>query len=153
MGIEVLVTETPPNETIDKLSAEFGIRVALHNHPATWPPDKVLEACKDKGKLLGSCSDTGHWMRAKFVPVEALKKLEGRVQHLHFKDLDEFGKGHDVAWGTGKGDIAGILAELKRQGYKGYLSIEFEFGDLEHLDANLPKCVAFFDKTCKELAK
>jgi sugar phosphate isomerase/epimerase len=147
------VTETNPNEAIDKLAAEFGIRVALHNHPATWPPDKVLAACKDKGKLLGSCSDTGHWMRAKFVPVEALKKLEGRVQHLHFKDLNEFGKGHDVVWGTGKGDIAGILAELKRQGYKGYLSIEFEYGDLEHLDTNLPKCVAFFDKTCKELSK
>lgn len=153
MGIEVLVTETTPNDVIDKLSTEFGIRVALHNHPKTWPPEKVLEATKDRGKLLGSCSDTGHWMRAKLVPVEGLKKLEGRVQHLHFKDLNEFGEGHDVAWGTGKGDIAGILAELKRQGYKGYLSIEFEYGNLEHLDANLPKCVAYFDKTCKELAK
>lgn len=153
MGIEVLVTETAPNEAIDKLSQEFGIRVALHNHPKTWPPDKVLEACKDKSKLLGSCSDTGHWMRAKFVPAETLKKLEGRVQHLHFKDLNEFGNGHDVVWGTGKGDVPAILAELKRQGYKGYMSIEFEYGDLEHLDTNLPKCVAFFDKTCASLAK
>jgi sugar phosphate isomerase/epimerase len=153
MGIETLVTETPPNDEIDKLSAEFGIRVALHNHPKTWPPDKVLDACKKRGKLVGSCSDTGHWMRAKFVPVDTLKKLEGRVQHLHFKDLNEFGGGHDVAWGTGKGDVKGMLAELKRQGYKGYLSIEYEFGDLKHLDENLPKCVAFFDQTLTELSK
>jgi sugar phosphate isomerase/epimerase len=153
MGIEVLVTERTPNDVIDKLAAEYGIRVALHNHPKTWPPEKVLEACKDKGKLLGSCSDTGHWMRANLKPVDGLKKLEGRVQHLHFKDLNEFGSGHDVVWGTGKGDVPGILAELKRQGYKGYMSIEFEYGDLEHLDTNLPKCVAFFDKTCAELAK
>jgi sugar phosphate isomerase/epimerase len=154
MGIEVLVTETEPNDVFDKLSQEFGIRVALHNHPTTWPPDKVLKFTKDKNKLIGSCSDTGHWMRADLVPVEQLKKLEGRVEHLHFKDLNEFGKGaHDVAWGTGRGDPKAMLAELKRQGYKGYLSIEYEYGDLDHLAKNLPKCVAFFDEAVAELAK
>jgi sugar phosphate isomerase/epimerase len=154
MGIGVLVTETTPNEIHDRLTQEFNIRVALHNHPATWPPDKVLAACKDRGKLIGSCSDTGHWMRAEFVPVDSFKKLEGRVMHSHFKDLNEFGKkAHDVPWGTGHADVPKMLAELKRQGYKGYLSIEYEFGDLKHLDENLPKCVAFFDKTVAELAK
>ena len=153
MGIEVLVTETPPNEVFDRLSSEYHIKVALHNHPATWPPEAVLKACKDKGKWIGSCSDTGHWMRAKRVPVEMLKLLEGRVLHLHFKDLNEFGNGHDVPWGTGKGDVKGMMEELKRQGYKGYLSIEYEYGDLDHLAMNLPKCVAFFDKTAAELVK
>jgi sugar phosphate isomerase/epimerase len=153
MGIEVLVTETTPNDTIDKLSDEYKIKVALHNHPKTWPPEKILKECGKRGKLLGSCSDTGHWMRDDLVPVEQLKKLEGRVQHSHFKDLNEFGKGHDVVWGEGRGDPKAMLTELKRQGFKGYLSIEFEFGDLKHLDANLPKCVEFFDKTLTELAK
>jgi sugar phosphate isomerase/epimerase len=153
MGISVLVTETTPNDVIDKLSAETGIRVALHNHPTTWPPEAVLKAVKDRSKLLGSCSDTGHWMRAKFVPAETLRLLEGRVMHLHFKDLNQFGPGHDVPWGTGKGNAKAMLEELKRQGYKGYLSIEYEFGDLKHLDENLPKCVEFFDKTMNDLAK
>jgi sugar phosphate isomerase/epimerase len=154
MGIEVLVTETIPNEIHDKLTKEYGIKYALHNHPKTWPPDQVLKASEGKGKLIGSCSDTGHWMRADFIPVDTFKKLEGRVLHSHFKDLNEFGmKAHDVAWGTGRGDMKGMLAELKRQGYKGYLSIEYEYGDLEHLNANLPKCVEFFDKTVAELAK
>ena len=81
------------------------------------------------------------------------RSFSGRVEHLHFKDLDEFGKGHDVAWGTGKGDVRGMMEELKRQGYKGYLSIEYEYGDLPHLDENLPKCIEFFDKTAAELAK
>jgi sugar phosphate isomerase/epimerase len=156
MGIEVLVTETTPNEIHNKLCEEFNIKIALHNHPKTWPPDAVLKAANNKGKLIGSCSDTGHWMRAKYVPVDTLKKLEGRVMHLHFKDLNDFGeenKPHDVPWGTGKGDVKGMLTELKRQGYKGYLSIEYEYGDLKHLDENLPKCVEYFDKTCAELAK
>jgi sugar phosphate isomerase/epimerase len=153
MGIEVLVTETAPNDVIDRLSGEYSIKVALHNHPTTWPPEAVLKACKDRGKFIGSCSDTGHWMRAKLVPVEMLRLLKGHVLHLHFKDLDEFGKGHDVPWGTGKGDPRAMMEELKSQGYKGYLSIEFEYGDLDHLKTNLPKCVAFFDKTASELIK
>ncbi len=154
MGIAVLVTETPPNDIHEALTKEFGIKYALHNHPKTWQPEKVLKACEEKNKLIGSCSDTGHWMRADFVPVDTFKKLEGRVEHSHFKDLNEFGdKAHDVAWGTGRGDAKGMLAELKRQGFKGYLSIEYEFGDLKHLDENLPKCVEFFDKTMTELAK
>jgi sugar phosphate isomerase/epimerase len=153
MGLSVLVTETTPNDVIEKLADEFKIRVALHNHPKSWPPDQVLKACKDRSKLVGSCSDTGHWMRANFQPVETLQKLKGRVEHLHFKDLNQFGEGHDVVWGTGRGDVKGMLTELKRQGYKGYMSIEFEYGDLAHLDANLPKCIEFFDRTTAELAK
>jgi sugar phosphate isomerase/epimerase len=153
MGIGVLVTETAPNEVLDKLSAEYGIRIALHNHPKTWPPEQVLKAVEGKNKLVGSCSDTGHWMRANLVPADTLKKLEGRVEHLHFKDLNEFGNGHDVPWGTGKGDPKAMLTELKRQGYQGYASIEYEFGDIRHLDENLPRCVEFFDRTMAELAK
>jgi sugar phosphate isomerase/epimerase len=153
MGIKVLVTETTPNDIHDKLCQEFHIKMALHNHPRSWPPDQVLKASKDRSSWVGACCDTGHWMRADFVPVDMLKKLQGRVEHLHFKDLNEFRDGHDVVWGTGRGNVKGMLAELKRQGYKGYLSIEFEFGDLKHLDANLPRCVAYFDKTVAELAE
>jgi sugar phosphate isomerase/epimerase len=153
MGIGVLVTETTPNDVIEKLAKEYKIRVALHNHPTTWPTDKVLKVVEGRDNLLGSCSDTGHWMRAGLKPVDCLKKLEGRVEHLHFKDLDEYEKGHDVPWGTGRADPAAMMAELKRQGYKGYLSIEYEYGNIAHLDENLPKCVEFFDKTAAELAK
>ncbi len=153
MGIEVLVTETTPNDVHEKLCNEFQIKMALHNHPKTWPPDQVLKASQGRSKLIGSCSDTGHWMRADLVPVDTMKKLEGRILHSHFKDLNEFGNGHDVAWGTGRGNAKGMLEELKRQGYKGYLSIEFEYGNLDHLNTNLPKCVEFFDKTMTDLSK
>lgn len=153
MGIEVLVTETTPNDVHDQLCNEYQIKMALHNHPKTWPPDAVLKACEGRSKWIGSCSDTGHWMRADFVPVEMFKKLGARVLHSHFKDLNEFGNGHDVPWGTGRGNAKGMLEQLARQGYKGYLSIEYEYGNLPHLETNLPKCVAFFDQTTAGLAK
>jgi sugar phosphate isomerase/epimerase len=154
MGIEVMVTETVPNEMLDKLCNEYNIKMALHNHPKSWPPEAVLTACKDRSKLVGSCSDTGHWMRAKRVPVETFKKMEGRVLHLHFKDLNQFGNSaFDVPWGTGKADAKGMMAELKRQGYNGYFSIEYEHGTLPELMKNIAQCVAFFDETSGELAK
>ena len=154
MGIEVLVTETTPTAVHDKLCTEFQIKMALHNHPKTWQPAKVLAACKDRCKLIGSCSDTGHWMRAGFAPIETLKKMEGRIMHLHFKDLNESGEGgHDVVWGTGKGDVKGMMEELKRQGYRGYFSIEYEYGNMRHLTKALPECVEYFDKTAAEISK
>ncbi len=154
MGIKVLVTETTPTEMDDKLCTEFKIRMALHNHPQSWPPEQVLAATKDRVKRIGSCSDTGHWVRRGLVPVEQMVKLEGRIEHLHFKDLNKFGgDAHDVPWGTGVSDAKGMLAELKRQGYKGYMSIEYESGSVSELESNLPQCVAFFDKTTQELAK
>jgi sugar phosphate isomerase/epimerase len=153
MGIEVLVTEITPGPIHDKLCTEYGIKLAIHNHPWSWPPDRVLAACKERCKLIGACGDTGHWMRANHVPVDTLKLLSGRIMHLHFKDLDRFGKGQDVPWGTGQGDVKGMMQELKRQGYRGYFSIEYEHGSVRELMKNLPKCVAFFDQTAGELAK
>jgi sugar phosphate isomerase/epimerase len=92
-------------------------------------------------------------MRRDLVPVEQFKKLDGRVLHSHFKDLDKYGDGHDLPWGTGKGDAKGMLTQLKNQGYTGYVSIEYEVGSVADLDKNLPLCVAFFDQTMAELAK
>lgn len=151
VGIEVLVTEVTPNEALDKMSQKTGIRIALHNHPRSWPPDKVLAATKDLSKNCGSCSDTGHWIRAGKNPIESFKLLEGRVVTSHFKDLDA-GKS-DVVFGTGIANVKGMMAELKRQGFHGYLNMEYEHGDLAHLDATIPQCVAAFDKIAAEVAK
>ncbi len=154
MGMEVLVTETTPNDVLDKLCTEYQIKLALHNHPKSWPPSKVLAACEGRCKLIGACGDTGHWMRAGYVPVDTLKKtgrphrasaLQGRQRIGH--------DAHDVVWGTGASDVKGMMAELKRQGYKGYFSIEYEYGSLDDLMKNLPSSIAFFDQTAAELAK
>jgi sugar phosphate isomerase/epimerase len=155
MGIETLVSE-PPFEAfdeLDKLCEEYQINVALHDHPRPspyWSPDIVLKACKGHSKRIGACCDTGHWMRSDIVPVEALKKLEGRIISFHLKDLDEYGmKAHDVPWGTGRGDIKGVLSEVKRQKIKPVFSMEYEY---RFTMPELAQCVAYFDKVAAELA-
>ena len=158
MGIQTLVSE-PAFEDLDmveRLADEYEINVALHNHPKPsryWDPDTVLEHCKGRSKRLGSCADTGHWARSGIVPVEAIKKLEGRIISFHFKDINEFGerKAHDVPWGTGVCDAAAMLAEIHRQKFQGVFSIEYEY-NWDNSIPEIAKSIAFFDKTASQLA-
>ncbi|HMF10668.1 MAG TPA: TIM barrel protein [Gemmataceae bacterium] len=155
MGIETLVCEPKFDafDGINKLCEEFQINVALHDHPKPspyWDPQVVLKVCKDRSKRIGACCDTGHWMRSDLNPVECLQKLEGRIISFHLKDLNEFGKdAHDVPWGTGRGDVKGMLTEVKRQTIKPVFSMEYEHA---FTMPELAQCVAYFDKVCGELA-
>jgi sugar phosphate isomerase/epimerase len=155
MGIETIVTEPEKDayELLDRLSEEYGINLAIHNHPKPspyWSPDIILDAVKGRSKRIGACADTGHWMRSGIDPLGAVKKLEGRIISSHFKDLNRMGAGEDVIWGTGQGKAKEILAELYRQGFKGVLSIEYEApmkgGEVEG-------CVRFLEAVTEELAK
>src|ERR1017187_965717 len=173
MGIDTLVAEpeTAALDTVEKLCKEYNIKVAIHDHPKPsfyWNPDTVLEAVKGRTPLMGACADTGHWLRSGLDPVECLKKLEGRVICLHFKDLvpeenkaqaaaatsekkkAESKNMHDVPWGTGVGNIKAQMAELKRQHFHGAFCVEYEY----HWENSVPEiaeCVKFFNATCDEL--
>lgn len=158
MGIETIVSEPSPDalDTVAKLCDEYQINVAIHNHPKPsryWNPDTVLEACKGRTKRLGACADTGHWMRSDINPIDAIKKLEGRIISFHFKDLNRYGQGaHDVPWGTGKADVRATLHEVYRQGFKGVFSAEYEHNWLNSVP-EIAQSVAFFDRVAAELQK
>jgi len=108
-----------------------------------WDPNYILEVCKDRDPRIGSCADTGHWVRSGLKPVDCLKILKGRIVSSHLKDLHEAGPGgHDVHFGTGISDIPGILEEFKSQGFDGPISIEYEYNwDTNVSDAK--ECIAF----------
>ncbi len=134
MGIETFTAEPETKflDYISKLCDEYKINVAIHNHPDPsfyWNPDVVLNAINGKSKRMGACADIGHWVRSGLDPVESLKKLEGRVYAMHMKDLTEKGnkKAHDVIWGQGQSNVSGVVAELKRQKFKGMISAEYEY--------------------------
>jgi sugar phosphate isomerase/epimerase len=159
MGIETICSEPPEDafDLLDKLVEEYEINVAIHNHPKPsryWDPDKVLAVCEGRSKRIGACADTGHWMRSEINPLEAVKKLEGRIISFHLKDLNKYGKGgeHDVPWGTGEADIKAIMAEVKRQGFEGVFSAEYEH-NWENSVPDLAICVANLDAIAADLAK
>jgi sugar phosphate isomerase/epimerase len=133
MGIETLVSEPEFDQfdLLDKLAQEYGIKVAIHNHPGPknryWNPDTELKVLAGRSPMLGSCSDVGHWQRSNVNPIEALQKLKGRIIESHFKDLNKLGEGAvDVPWGTGVGDAKGMMKEIHQQGAKITFLVEYE---------------------------
>jgi len=157
MGAGTIVAEPPAEafDGIEKLCDEFEINLAVHNHPKSpkskyWQPENVLAVCKGRGKRIGACCDTGHWVRSGIDPIECLKKMEGRIISMHLKDVVEWGnpKARDVPLGTGKANYAAVLTELHDQGFKGIMSIEYEH-DSEKLGDEVAQCLAFVEKTVK----
>lgn len=151
MGIETIVSEPEEDQfdILDKLTQEFAINLAIHDHPEPsryWNPEKVLEVIKGRNPRIGACADTGHWSRSGLDTVACLQKLQGRIISLHFKDINKRAKdGHDLPWGTGVSTATRMLAELRRQNFKGVFSLEYEH-DTPQLMDNARKCVEFFNR-------
>lgn len=152
MGLYGITTESVDAiDTIEKLVKEYDIHVGFHDHPKRpknpnyrmWDPNYVLSVVKDRDPRIGSCADTGHWVRSGLNPVDCLRILKGRIISSHLKDLNEMGlKAHDVPYGEGVSDIPGILNELKAQGFEGNISIEYE-SDWESSVPEVAQCIGF----------
>ena len=156
MGVQTLVAE-PPVEVFDKveeLCDEYKINLAVHNHPKSpdskyWQPENVLKVCEGRGKRIGFCCDTGHWVRSGLDPIECLKKAKERIITMHLKDVIEAGKpeARDVPLGTGKGNYTAVLKELRAQKFRGVMTIEYE-----HLSDRLVQDVAACAKFVEDFA-
>lgn len=138
MGIPTITTEPEEGsfDLIEKLMKEYDIKIAVHNHPKRpkdakykyWDPNYVLKCVKGRDPRMGSGADTGHWLRSNVNPLDALKILKGRIISCHLKDLNQIGpEAHDVPYGKGVCNVKSVLDELKNQGFKGNISIEYEY--------------------------
>lgn len=124
-------------DMIDSLAGAYNINIAIHDHPrpnAYATPDSVLAAVKGH-QHIGSCADIGHWSRNGLNPVEALKQLEGHIYGVHLKDIVKFNDpgAADTIVSKGVIDWPAVFKELKRQNFKGMLSIEHESNWLHNL--------------------
>jgi sugar phosphate isomerase/epimerase len=152
MGLRAVTTESVDAiDTIEKLVKEYDIMVGFHDHPKRdkdpnyrmWDPNYILSVVKDRDSRIGSCADTGHWVRSNLKPVDCLRILKGRIISSHLKDLNEMGPGaHDLPYGTGVSDVPAILDELKSQGFDGNISIEYEY-NWDHSLPEVAQCIGF----------
>ena len=155
MGIRVINTESVESiDTIEKLVKEYDIKVGFHDHPMRpndpgyklWDPNYILALVKDRDIRIGSCADTGHWVRSNLKPVDCIRILKGRIVSSHLKDLHApLPSGHDVIWGTGVSDVPGILAEYKAQGFDGPISVEYEYNWDKNVD-DATQCIDYVRK-------
>lgn len=157
MGIETINSE-PASEDLDlveKLAVKYNIQVGIHNHANPtryWQPQTVLSAIEGRSKLLGADCDNGHWMRSGITPIEGYKTLEGNIISLHLKDMNSFDKlkAHTVPFGTGKHDIPASLKELKRQGFKGVITIEYEY-NWDNPLPDIQQSIVYLKQAAKEI--
>jgi inosose dehydratase len=125
---------------LDSLVSDAGLQTALHPH---W--GMAIEKGSHIQRLLessdvGLCLDTGHVYLAGTDPVEIARAARGRVLHVHLKDVDPVRAeqvrrgevpfrqsvidGLFVPLGEGGVDIAGVIAALERDGYRGWYVLE-----------------------------
>lgn len=143
MGIETLSADPTPDAfpMLEQLTEEFGINIAIHNHGPGSRYDKiesVTNAVRNRSKRIGACVDTGHFLRSKEDPVQALKALEGRVFGVHLKDVKDATR--FTILGQGDLDVAAVLKELNRQRFSRILSLEYEESPQDPLP-DIRKCL------------
>ncbi len=153
MGIEIVVMEPSWDDWtgMDELAREKGLKVAVHNYavPSKYArPETVLSHIEGLSRRIGACADMGHWLRSGVVPTEGLKLLSDRINDVHLKDLVEIGNqaAEEVPFGQGAADARAVLAELTKQNYAGYLTIEYENeADADDPRPAIRKIIEFID--------
>ncbi len=118
-------------DRVEQKVKETGIRYAIHLHGPDMPlyPDatSIWNDVKDRDPRLGICLDIGHDLRAGSDPIQDLKRYGKRVFDIHLKDVTEGTKaGHAIELGRGAIDFPRFVKMLRKVGYKGSLSLEYE---------------------------
>jgi inosose dehydratase len=122
------------------IAGDEGLTVALHQH---W--GMAIEQPHHVHRLIDQsdvefCLDTGHLFLGGADPVEIAEAAQGRVSHVHLKDVDgalaDRVRSGEVPFrqavidgifkplGKGAVDIAGFVSELERSGYRGWYVLE-----------------------------
>jgi len=133
LGLYGITTESiDAIDVLEKLAVEYGIKVCFHNHPKRplyrmWNPEFVFAAVKDRHENLGLCADIGHWASTGLDPLDVIRKVAARVRSFHMKDRGSVEKWtHDRPFGTGVIDNIAILDEVRKHGFAGNVTIEYE---------------------------
>ncbi len=140
MGISFITAEPEWNDLdeFNRLAGKYKVKVALHCHPKPsshyWHPDSTVAAMNGR-QHIGAWPDIGHWARNGINIQDAMKKVEGKIWGLHLKDIKEFNNtaAEDTLLGQGVCDIPAVMKELKRQKFKGVVSIEYEVNPLRNM--------------------
>jgi inosose dehydratase len=129
LGAEILSADPTADsfDSLDKLTEEFGIKIAIHNHGPKARYDKVedtINAVKDHSPMIGACLDSGHCIRSGEKPHESIEKLGDRLISMHLKDWVL--NGPEKILGEGDLDLPAVAKVLKTLQFKGPLMLEYE---------------------------
>lgn len=152
------ITAEPEWKDLDefnRLAGKYKVKVAIHCHPKPtshyWHPDSTLKAMQ--GRIhIDAWPDVAHWTRNGVNTVDGLKKMQGKLRGLHFKDVVKFDdvRTNDTLFGKGAADLVGVLKELKRQNFKGVVSLEYEANEDNNME-DMRKNIEFYNSEMRKL--
>lgn len=135
VGVPGTWGDTSPNyEVLDRVEQkvrETNIRYAIHLHgpDMTLYPDatSIWDDVKNRDARLGMCLDIGHNLRYGSDSIRDLKRYSKRVFDIHLKDVTAPTKaGRAAELGRGIIDFPLFIKMLRKVGYKGSVSLEYE---------------------------
>jgi len=148
MGMRTIVANPSPEslDALDTLVAEFGIRIAIHNHGPEGiysVPDDVLRAMEGRHELIGACVDLGHYERSDVRAEDALRAFGERIYDIHLKDVNRRDvRGHGVILGEGVVNLPAVFDELISMRFDGHVALEYEAQPNNPFPA-MDKCFAY----------
>ncbi|MHB1628025.1 MAG: sugar phosphate isomerase/epimerase family protein [Bacilli bacterium] len=107
---------------------ELDVQVLLETHDDFSASHRVRDVLnRVSSPAVGALWDTHHPVRMGESVDETYGNLASRLRHVHLKDAKQQGdEWRLVLFGDGDVPVAGIVRKLKRTGYEGYLTIEWE---------------------------
>jgi sugar phosphate isomerase/epimerase len=156
-GIRNLTADPTPDsfESLDKLVAEYDIRIAIHNHGPSHRYNKVvdvLNAIRGHDPRIGACADLGHYIRSGESPIEVIRLLGDRLYGIHLKDFaEQQEKTKGVILGRGHLDVEGVFRALKQANFPadGALSLEYEENPKDPIE-DIRQCLAIAKEAARK---
>ena len=153
LGLSGLTGEPPSDQLdlVERMVKAYDIRLHFHNHPKdpkkpdyrNWDPAYLLSLMARRDPRMGFSLDTGHISRSGLDPAEAVRLFGKRTFSVHLKDVKEATQHSiDLPYGQGIGNMSGVLAELKKQGFGGHVAVEYE-NVTDSLMADVTFCLGF----------
>lgn len=109
----------------------FDVKYAIHNHGpdnAPYPSaGRIMDYIRDLDPRIGICLDIGHNLRFGACPIAEFEAFADRIHDMHLKDVTAAEKsGTTVQLGRGLIDIPALVRTMRKVGYSGVCSLEYE---------------------------
>ena len=157
VGVKLIVS-VPNYELlpyVEKKVKEYDFRTAIHLHGpdmALYPDaTDIWNNIKDLDPRMGICLDIGHDLRNGQDPIRDLRRYASRVFDIHLKDVTgNTREGRAIELGRGKIDFVSFVKTLRRVGYTGSCSLEYE-KDMKDPFMGIAESVGYFRAVCETI--
>jgi sugar phosphate isomerase/epimerase len=103
---------------------DHGLQLSLENHPERNAREMLDEIGDADPEWIGTTVDTGWYATWGYDVARAIQELEGRILHVHLKDVLPGPEHVNVGYSKGCVPLEQCVQTLKHIGYAGDISVE-----------------------------